>query len=125
MLEVAQKVVDFYHMEGIDLLKLECTLPNLANNCLQKSTTALFYPFTESGRIAFVGEKFEDTVVFTTNLVWTRLLFVNQQTSAKFLLKIMLVTFIFTLRAKRRLSICTQNGDSALNLESLNRVKAE
>ena len=30
------------------MLKLGCTLPNLANNCLHKSTTAKFYPITET-----------------------------------------------------------------------------
>ena len=46
-LEVMQKMVDFYHSKGIDMLKLGCTLPNLANIFLHKSTTARCYPFTE------------------------------------------------------------------------------
>ena len=41
-------MVDFYHNKGIDTLKLACSLPNLANVCLQKSTTAMSYPFTEA-----------------------------------------------------------------------------
>ena len=35
-LEAMQKVVDFYHNKGIDMLKLGYTLPNLANTCLHK-----------------------------------------------------------------------------------------
>ena len=52
-LEAMQKIVEFYHIKGIDMLKLDCTLPNLANNCLHISTSANFYPFTESEKIRF------------------------------------------------------------------------
>ena len=44
-LEAMQKMIAFYHAEVIDMLKLGCTLPNLANICLHKSTDAKFYPF--------------------------------------------------------------------------------
>ena len=37
-LEAMQKMIEFYHNKGIDLLKLGCTLPNLANICLHKPT---------------------------------------------------------------------------------------
>ena len=37
-LEVMQKMIEFYHNKGIDMLKLGCTLLNLANICLHKST---------------------------------------------------------------------------------------
>ena len=37
-LEAMQKMVAFYHKEGIDILTLGCTFPNLANICLHKST---------------------------------------------------------------------------------------
>ena len=40
----------FYHKKEIDRLKLGCTLPNLANFCLHKSTSAKFYPFTETDK---------------------------------------------------------------------------
>ena len=46
-LEAMQKIIGFYHDKDIDMLKLGCTLPNLANNCLHKSTDAKFYPITE------------------------------------------------------------------------------
>ena len=32
-----QKMIQFYHDKGIDMLKLGYTLPNLANICLHKS----------------------------------------------------------------------------------------
>ena len=43
-----QKTLVFYHKNGIDSLKLGCTIPSLANICLHKSTSAKFYPFTET-----------------------------------------------------------------------------
>ena len=49
-LEAMQKMLAFYHKKGIDMLKLGCTLPNLANICLHKSTNAKFYPFTETDK---------------------------------------------------------------------------
>ena len=49
-LERMQKMLAFYHQKGIDMLKLGCTLPNLANICLHKSTRAKFYPFTETDK---------------------------------------------------------------------------
>ena len=45
-----QKKIDFYHNRGIDMLKLGCTLSNLANICLHKPTDSKFYPFTESDK---------------------------------------------------------------------------
>ena len=49
-LEAMQKMVQFYHQKEIDMLKLGCTLPNLANTFLHKSTKEKVYPFCESDR---------------------------------------------------------------------------
>ena len=49
-LEAMQKMVAFYHKKGIDMLKLGCTLPYLANICLHKSTSSKFYPDTETDK---------------------------------------------------------------------------
>ena len=49
-LEAMQKMLAFCHKRGIDMLKLGCTFPNLANICLHKSTSANFYPFTETDK---------------------------------------------------------------------------
>ena len=40
-LEAMQKMIEFYH-RGIDMLKLGCAPPNLANICLHKSTDSKF-----------------------------------------------------------------------------------
>ena len=45
-----QKLIEFYHNKGIGMLKLGCTLPNLAIICLLKSTGSKFCPFRESDK---------------------------------------------------------------------------
>ena len=47
-LKAMKKMIEFYHNEGIDMLKLGFTLRNLANNCFHRSTDSKLYPFTES-----------------------------------------------------------------------------
>ena len=69
-LEAMQKLIVFYHDKDIDMLKLGCTLPNLANICLHKSTNAKFYPFTE-GNEDLLG-KFGEEVVGGPSIVFTR-----------------------------------------------------
>ena len=49
-LEAMQKLLAFYHKKGTDMLKLGCALPNVANICLHKSTSAKFYPFTKTDK---------------------------------------------------------------------------
>ena len=49
-LEAMEKMLAFYHKKEIDMLKLGCTFPKLANFCLHKSTSAKFYPFTETDK---------------------------------------------------------------------------
>ena len=44
------KMVRFYHLKKIDMLKLGCILPNLAKIFLHKSTSEKFYPFCENDR---------------------------------------------------------------------------
>ena len=72
-LEAMQKKIEFYHTKGIDMLKPGCTLPNLANICLHKSTDSNFYPVTESDN-DLLEEIREDmvgrpSIVFTRNVV--------------------------------------------------------
>ena len=43
----AKKIDFFYHDKEIVMLKLGCTLPNLANICLHKSTDANFHPLKQ------------------------------------------------------------------------------
>ena len=65
-LEAMQKMID----KDIDMLKLGCTLPNLANICLHKSTDAKFYPFTEGDKDLL--EKIREDIVGGPSIVFTR-----------------------------------------------------
>ena len=58
-------MIAFYHDKDIDMLKLSCTLPNLANICLHK-----FYPFTEGAKDFM--EKNREDVVGGPPVVFTR-----------------------------------------------------
>ena len=69
-LEANQKLLAFYHDKNIDVLNLGCTLPNLANICLHKSTEAKFYPFTEGDKDLL--EKNRQDVVGGPSIVFTR-----------------------------------------------------
>ena len=64
-----QKNIEFYHNKGIDMLKLGCTLPNLANICLQNSTDSNIYPFPESDKDLF--EKIREIMVGGPSIVFT------------------------------------------------------
>ena len=68
-LEAMLKMIEFYHNKGIDMLKLGCTLPNLANVCLHKSTDSKFYPFTESDKDLL--EKIGEDMVGGPSIVFT------------------------------------------------------
>ena len=65
-----QKMLVFYHKSGIDMLKLGCTLPNLATICLHKSTSANFYALTETNRDLF--QKIREDMVGGPSIVFTR-----------------------------------------------------
>ena len=63
-------MIEFYHNKGIDSLELGCTLPNLANICLNKSTDSKFYPFTESEKDLL--EKIREDMFGSPSIVFTR-----------------------------------------------------
>ena len=69
-LEAMQNLLAFYHKKGIDILKLGCTLPNLSNICLQKSTSAKFYRFTETDKDLL--QKTREDMVGGLPIVFTR-----------------------------------------------------
>ena len=69
-LEAMQKMLAFYHKKGIDMLKLGCTLFNLANICLHKSTSAKFNPFTET--VNDLLRKIREDMLVGTSIVFTR-----------------------------------------------------
>ena len=75
-LEAMKKMIEFYHSKRIDMLKLSCTLPNLANICLHSSTNVKFYPFPE-GNKDFL-EKIRDDMVGGPSIVFTRKAVVGQ-----------------------------------------------
>ena len=66
--EAMQKPLDFYHKKAIDKSKLGCTLQILANSCLQKSTSANFYPFT--GTDIDLLKKFREVMVGGFSIVF-------------------------------------------------------
>ena len=68
-LEAMQKMIEFYHKKGIDMLKLGCTLRSLANICLHKSTDSKFYNFTESDKDLL--EKLQEFMVGRPSIVFT------------------------------------------------------
>ena len=43
-----QKMTTFYQDKDIDILKLGCTLSNLTNICLHKSSDTKIFPFIEA-----------------------------------------------------------------------------
>ena len=69
-LEAMQKMLALYHKKGIDMLRLGFTLPNLANICLHKSTSAKFYPFTETDKDLL--QKIREDMVGGLSIVFTR-----------------------------------------------------
>ena len=69
-LEAMQKMVGFYHKKRIEKLKLGCTVSNLMNICLHKSTSANFYPFTETEKNLL--QKIREDMVGGPSIVFTR-----------------------------------------------------
>ena len=68
-LEEMQKMIAFYHDKNIDMLKLGCTLQNLANICLHKSIDAKFYPFTQGDKDLL--QKIRQDVVTNPSIVFS------------------------------------------------------
>ena len=75
-LEAMKKIIEFHHSKRIDMLKLGCTLPNLANICLHCSTNVKFYPFPEGDKDLL--EKIREDMVGGPSIVFTRKAVVGQ-----------------------------------------------
>ena len=75
-LEAIQKMIEFYHNKGIDMLQLGCTLPNLAKTCLQKSTDSKRNPFTETDKNLL--EKIREDMAGGPSIVFTRKALVDE-----------------------------------------------
>ena len=69
-LEAMQNMIQYHHNKWIDMLKLGCTLPNLENKCLHKSTNYMFYPIWESEKE--LGEKIREDMTGGPSIVFTR-----------------------------------------------------
>ena len=97
-LEAIQKMIAFYHDKNIDVLKLGCNLPNLANICLHKSTDKNSI-HSRKGIKAF-RKKFEK-MLLVVHLSFShgrqllmKLLFESLQTFANLLLGLMPANYI-------------------------------
>ena len=66
-LEAQQKMVELYHIQGFDTLKLGCTLPNLADFCLHKFTSAKFSE-SDKGLLS----KVQENLIRGPSIVFTR-----------------------------------------------------
>ena len=75
-------MIAFYHDKDIDMLKLGCTLPNLANNCLHNYTHAKFYQLTERDKDLL--EKIREDVVGLPSMVFTRKAVVDEKFIRKY-----------------------------------------
>ena len=71
-----QKMIDFYYNKGNDMLKLGCTLPNLASICFNISTGLKLYPSTEWDKDLL--EKIREDFVGGPSIVFTRKLVVEE-----------------------------------------------
>ena len=74
--EAVQKMMEFYHNKGIDMLKLGCTLPILVNICLHKSTNNKFYLFVEADKD--FHHKIREDMTGGRSIVFTRKAVVDQ-----------------------------------------------
>ena len=69
-LQATKKMKKFYHDQKIDMLKLGCTLLNLAKICLHKSTERNFYHFIEADKD--LHEKTRSEMTGGPSIVFTR-----------------------------------------------------
>ena len=69
-LSAMQKMIAIYNDKDVDMLKLGCTLPNLASICLHKSPDAELYPLTEEDTDLL--EKFREDVVDGPSIIFAR-----------------------------------------------------
>ena len=75
-LEAMQKKFDCHHDKGIDMLKLGCTLPFLANSCLHESTDSKLYPFSDRDKYRL--EKIREDMFGGLSLVFNRKALVDE-----------------------------------------------
>ena len=71
-----QKMMEFYHNKGIDMLKLGRTLPDLANICLHRSSIHKLFPFVEADKD--LHDKILENMTAGSSNVFTRKTVVEQ-----------------------------------------------
>ena len=71
-----QKMMEFYHNKGIDMLKLGNTFLNLANICLHKSTNQKIFPSVEIDKN--LHDKIREDMTGGPSIVFTRKAVVDQ-----------------------------------------------
>ena len=75
-LEAMKKMIEFRQSKRINMLKLGCTLPDLANICLSSSTNVKSYPLPEGDKDLL--EKIREDMVGGPSIVFTRKTVVGQ-----------------------------------------------
>ena len=113
-LEAMQKMIQFYHNKGMDMLKLGCTLPNLANICLHKSTNYKFYPFCESDKD--LCEKIREDMTGGPSIVFTRKAVVDETfiRDSSNILELMRASFTLSQCVKICQQDCIRDGSLTL-----------
>ena len=117
-LEAMRKKTEYYYKRGIDMLKLRCTLRNLAEICLYSKSDPIFYPFTETKKdlLEKIGEDTvsRESIVFTRKAVVDELFFYgNQLICANPLWVLMLASFIPNTCVSQCLLVCIRHGSSS------------
>ena len=77
-----QKMLVVSYKKGIVMLKLRCTLPNLADICLHKSTNAKFSPFTETDKELL--QKIREDMVGAPSIIFTHKAVVDETFNQEF-----------------------------------------
>ena len=118
------KMLAFYHKKGIYMLRLGCTLPNLAKICLHKSTSSKFYPFTENNKDLL--QKIREDMFDRPFIVLTRKAVVDetfsgiQEKFVNLLLALTQVSCILILCVSPCQQDYTRDGNMTQNLIDLN-----
>ena len=117
-LEALQRLIQFYHSNGIDMLKFGCSLLNLANICLHKSTNYKFYPFCESDKdfCEILGEDMTSapSIVFSRKAVVDETFVTNSSNIVNRSLESMQASFILSQYVKISQQDCTRDGSLTL-----------
>ena len=111
-LKAMQKIVDFYHKRGFDMVKLGCILPKLANVFFTNQVLQNFFPSGSATRICwtnYVKTLLVDHPLYSQGqLFWTTLFFWTRQTGANPLTELMLVSSTLSLCVKQCRKVCTR-----------------